>query len=51
MGQEPTNFCVYYSMDDIHYSKQQVKYAIEKIKREPGLSEEDRNAILEYSAG
>jgi len=48
MGQEPTNFSVYYNMDDIHYSKHQVKYAIEKIKREPGLSEEDRNALLEY---
>jgi len=33
---------------DIHYSEHKVKYAIEKIKREPGLSEEDRNAILEY---
>jgi len=35
-------------MDDIHYSEHKVKYAIEKIKHEPGLSEEDRNAILEY---
>jgi len=35
-------------MDDIHYSEHKEKYAIEKIKREPGLSEEDRNAILEY---
>ena len=50
MEQEPNKNCVNHGMD-IHYSEHKVKYAIEKIKREPGLSEEDRNAILEYSAG
>ncbi|MFP3131013.1 MAG: hypothetical protein RXR51_05475 [Nitrososphaeria archaeon] len=33
---------------DIHHSEHKVKYAIKKIKSEPGLSEEDRNVILEY---
>jgi len=47
MGKEPNKNYVNYKMD-IHYSGHKVKYAIKKIKREPGLSEEDRNAILEY---
>jgi len=47
MGQEPNKNCVNHGMD-IHYSEHKVKYAIKKIKREPGLSEEDRNALLEY---
>ena len=38
---------VNYSMD-IHHSEHKLKYAIKKFKSEPGLSEEDRNAILEY---
>jgi|GEM_PF-2566004 hypothetical protein len=50
MGKEPNKNCVYYGTD-IHYSEHKIKRVIKKIKREPGLSEEDRNAILEYSAG